>query len=270
MWALRAMIASAATAACAGCWILSGADDLYIVDAPDAGSAASSTASSGTGGTPCTLPPGDAALVQRSFVSPGHASGALAVARPFDAWIASVEPATIYYTTDGTEPTRTSPSAQNLVVLPIDADTVVRFFADGESTVHEMAYTIDASLQGDAGTVVEHVQLGAAATPVTVQSPGEAIDGHADWQHWNGPCPTCIQQLLVGVADPSSCLNDYAGIGPWPGQNGVATPFVLTAPCAHATYEVHARYSDWLSCDEAKAKEKLSVEDVEVGLIVVR
>ncbi len=252
----------ACTPSCATC----GGDD---------GCGGTCTSGACSGGASCVS--GACITPTSSFLSPGSYYDATNAFATMPNWtIASADPATIYYSLDGSPPGPGGLSGTNVVNLSsasIATGTLLTWYADdgvAEPTVHALTLNANASLESDYGWIVDGVDLG-GGSPVIVTSPGAAITGSAAYRAWVSPaCPLCAMQLVYGLeSDAAGCFYDdspstYAGAS---GTSSIA----LTAPTTPGTYTLNVTFTLQYACTDALATAPLEVRPTNaIGVVIVR
>jgi hypothetical protein len=205
--------------------------------------------------------PGTAACVSgtcvaptKSYLSPSaYPSSWGAFARGIHWTIASEDPSTIRYTTDGSAPDATSASGASPLTISVPTDgTVLKWISDDGAKEGAQSFTvqISSSLQSNYGFVVDEMKLN-GTSPVVVVSPGTVLNGSAKYQAWVGTgCPGCRQQLVYGVGNTAmGCLYDWSP-GTWPGVSGTATT-KITAPSTTGVHKVRVAWALEYSCADA-------------------
>jgi hypothetical protein len=233
------------------------------------------TCSTGSCGGGATCVGGTCVSPTKSFVSPmSYPSAWGAFARGIDWTIASEDPSTIHYTTDGSAPTSTSAGGASPVTLSVSTSgTDLNWISDDGATEPMQTFhlVIDSTLQSKYGYVVDDLTLD-GTSPVVVVSPGASLAGGAKYQAWvSTGCPLCRQQIVYGIeSTPAGCLYDYSP-STWPGVSGTGS-IALTAPSTPGTYKVRVAFALQLSCTDAlTTANPLGVEPTtEVGIIVVK
>lgn len=188
--------------------------------------------------------------------------------------IAAEAAATIYYTLDGSTPTKSSKSGASPLTFSVPTDgTLLKWFSDDGASegVQQFTVQISTSLQSGYGWILEDVKLD-GVSPVAVVSPGASLSGSANYQAFVGTgCPGCRQQLVYGFGNtPSGCIYDWSP-GVWPGASGSGA-IHLTAPSTAGVYKVNVAWALQLSCSDAMTvANPLGVKPTgEIGVVVVK
>lgn len=170
--------------------------------------------------------------------------GGTVIAAPFYVLLESDEPATIYYTLDGSEPTTDSTSEVSPAeVFDIPDDGELKFFAvdlaGNEEAVNTAAYTID---QDPPGPVTDLGAVTGADVSLTWQNPGDA-DFAGVLVVRSGGLPSSF------VPEPGTAYTEGQMVGG--GQDvafvGDASDFVDSAPRGGAGYYAVWAYDDVLN-----------------------
>jgi hypothetical protein len=213
------------------------------------------------------LPAGDLAPAQvpKTFGSSGIAPVFWNnnYARAFRLTLASdLSGSRIYYTTDGSAPTLSSPNGLTPVTgIQILQSTTVRYFTTlGQAleAEHSDAYGISTALQTSAGYTNEDTTLD-GTTPTLITTPGQVLSGaRTTFNVWvQASCPLCAVQLVYGVdATEQGCLYDNSP-GIYPGVTGTVT-FTVTAPTTPGYHEVRVAHIEQTTCAAAIAAKALT------------
>jgi hypothetical protein len=184
--------------------------------------------------------------------------------------------ATIYYTTDGSVPTTSSPHGSSpLAVVPTATSYTVSYFAataGATSAIASDSYQVATSCQSTWGFVVSNVKLGAGKTVIVDAMPGEMIAASATVQVWSNGCVGCGVQLVYGI-DPThqGCVYDAAGAA-YPGTTQPAS-FTVVAPTTPGTYDVLVRLVFDTDCTMARndaASGTWAPRKERIGVVVVK
>lgn len=237
-------------------------DDAAAPPAVDAGTSA------GEGGSgPAEQ---DAGREPLNAISPYHPSGTLTYQRPIDWTIASVDSsAVIRYTTDGSAPGPASPSAVGKVTLPaVPDDTTIRWVVLPGTEVHAFVVKVDPGLSSSTQGFVDRVAFDSSGAPVVRASPGATVTGKVRAFVWNGPvgCPSCIDQVLVGVAVAEDCVTD-TNPQTHPGSTRTGVSFSIEAPSTPGVYAVKTGFTQQFRCTPDAIGKPLGA--TQIGVLVV-
>jgi hypothetical protein len=186
--------------------------------------------------------------------------------------------ATIYYTTDGTMPTPSSPSGKTPVTIPATSTSfAVSYFARtaGSTAIATDTFVLkvgDTHCQQQTwGFLVTDTKLD-GTSPVVDATPGQQLHATASYQVWTNGCVGCGTQLVYGIDQtPQGCLFDESGQA-YPGATG-PTSFTVTAPTMPGVYDVMLRLVFDNNCNMAKAditSPTWEPRKVRIGVVVVR
>ena len=193
----------------------------------------------------------DGGAEQPSIISPYHPSGTLTFQRAIDWTIASADAAAVIrYTSDGTIPSASSPSAVGKVTLAAVPDnTTLRWLTAPGTTVHSFLVRVDSSLSSSTQGFVDRVAFDATGAPVATVSPGATVTGTGRTFLWNSgsSCPNCIDQLLVGVTLSEACFTDR-NPQVYPGVTALNVPFSVKAPSAPGVYTLQTGFTQQFKC----------------------
>lgn len=211
------------------------------------------------------MPTGEPATV----ISPFHPSGSLTYQRPIIWTISAFDAMTpIHYTTDGSAPDSSAQTGIGKVTLQNLAEgTRIRWVAATGSTIHEMTVHVDSSLATETHHIVENVRFTASGGPIVHVKPGATVAGKAGAAVWNGQsnCPTCIDQITLGISSAATCL---VSVQPntFPGSAGSDVSFSIKAPTAPGVYKMRTGFTQQYKCADAIGQ---ALHDTEVGTIIV-
>jgi hypothetical protein len=206
-------------------------------------------------------------------------------ATAFKVTLAAEDPsATIYYTTDGTTPSLSSPSGLTpLPAFAVNATTRVRWFAVnavGMEAEHDDTYGIDAANQSRAGYITQDTSFEGQG-PVLVVSPGQVVNAVTTFRIWyqSTGCTIsamanqfpCAAQLVYGVdREEQDCL--FAGGAYNFAASGTQTKaFTVTAPSTPGVHDVEVAHIEELTCPNAVANNALQRPTrTRIGVLIVR
>lgn len=187
-----------------------------------------------------------------SILSPWSSTGSLAFQRKVDWTIGALDPAAVIrYTTDGTTPGPTSPSAPGVVTLPALADkTTIKWTSGPTQPVQTFAVNVQATLQGSAHVILERATIDPTTTPYATVAANKSITVHVAYQLWSqSSCPGCVDQITFGFTTAAGCLyDDLPGV--YPGASGTTT-FTIKSPTASGTYPIKTGFTEQLKCSDA-------------------
>jgi hypothetical protein len=207
----------------------------------------------------CTGPPA-------SYLSPDGLETQASHPVTIDFSIGTASAATIYYTTDGTDPApdagTTKAAASPVVLAAVGNGTTLRWFASYGGTAGREPSTqqmlVTTTTPGDSyGTVVQHVKFAATGGPVVQVAPGATVTGAVDYEYWPdnaaGQCPSCVCQWTLGVDSVGqiACqVFEFNGSNGFPGKSGTQD-FSFTAPTTPGVYIMRQGFAEKFSCGEA-------------------
>ncbi len=196
-----------------------------------------------------------------SYVFPGAVAGNPFRPRATKYTLATIGPATIYYTLNGSVPTPgvagTTTIASPVTLPAVDGVATIRWFAqfpggflEGEQT---LTHTTSATTTVNLGTLSENMRINGGG-PIAVVPASKTVTGTVDYTVWSsdptGYCPGCILQYVIvvdGVGTSAGCTN--VGVaGSFPGVSG-AQSFTFISPAKAGTYFVRAGLTQQFSCD---------------------
>jgi Chitobiase/beta-hexosaminidase C-terminal domain len=229
-----------------------------------------STGACGAAGEACIG--GRCVAPTRSYGSPNSYAYTGGWARAFIAAAQSEAPATIFYTTDGSAPSASSPSKSNVVEASLSGGSLRWYADDGVAEGPQtLSIKVDTSLRTYYGFVVDAVRFTTGGGPVLVTSPGATVTGDAGYSIWSAPgCPACGLQVVYGIeTDAQGCL--YTGSpGVWPGASARSS-FTLKAPSTAGTYHVTVTYTAQYTCAAALSTAPLgSRPTAQVAWLIVK
>jgi Chitobiase/beta-hexosaminidase C-terminal domain len=185
--------------------------------------------------------------------------------------------AMIYYTTDGTAPSLSSPNGA-MPVIDIALTTRLRWFAAnaaGMEAPHDDSYGVDAANQSKAGFVVYDVDLDGQGPVATANG---TINGQATFRFWyqSGGCSggmfPCAAQLVYGVDKvDQGCLFD-GGANAFANSATQTKSFTVTVPAAPGVHDVQVAQIEDLSCAMAMTAMTLKNRPnlVRIGVLIVK
>jgi hypothetical protein len=235
-----------------------------------------------------TLPPDlagvDLGPLARSWGSPSTAPTDVSLgwngnyATSYRVTLAADDPAAlIYYTTDGTAPSLSSPHA-TMPVIDVGMTTQLRWLAanaGGLEPPHDDVYGVDAANQPKAGFVAYDVSLDGQGPVATASG---TINAQATFRFWyqssgcSGGTFPCAAQLVYGVDKvDQGCLFD-GGANNFAGSAIQTKSFTVTVPTAPGVHEVQVAQIEDLSCSMAMAAMTLQNRPnlVRIGIIIVK
>lgn len=191
----------------------------------------------------------DAGLEPLNAISPHDPSGMLVVQQPIDWTIAAAGGAVIRYTTDRTDPVLLSASAPGVATLTaVQDDTEIRWLVVPSSTVHKFLVRVNPALSSTTQGFVDRVSINGGSHIAKVAR-GATVSGVARTFLWNGSaCPSCIDQILVGIQTSESCLTD-TNPGTFPGASSPSVSFTVKAPSAPGIYKIRRGFRQEFRCN---------------------
>jgi hypothetical protein len=193
----------------------------------------------------------DAGPEPLNTISPYHPSGTLTYQLPIDWTIASADAtAVIRYTTDGSAPGPTAKTAVGKVTLSAVPDgTTIRWVVLPGTLVHTFDVKVDPALSSSTQGFVDRVAFDASSSPVVRVRPGATVTGTVRSFVWNAPvgCPSCIDQVLVGVTTAEDCVTD-TNPRTHPGSTRTNVPFSIKAPETPGVYTVKTGFTQQFRC----------------------
>jgi hypothetical protein len=181
-------------------------------------------------------------------------------------WTLAVEPtATLRYTTDGGDPTPSSPASMGVASLPaLAGGTTIKWVVGGSTKVHSFLVQADASAS-NVGAILEGFAFDASKSPILrVTAGASTVSARAKFQFWNQSlCPTCITQVIVGTTAGTFCLSNIPGV--YPGGI-VTTNFDIPVPATPGVYPVRVGTTQENSCGTAAGK---PLSAMQVGTLIV-
>ena len=211
------------------------------------------------------------------------------VPRPVTFGIATASPATIYYTTDGSTPSKgatattavTASTGPTYAFVTVPGTTGVTtqalsWYADF-GTSREAVRSITVAVNGDYshwGGIFDNFRINGGG-PMALVSKGAALTGTCHETVWNGPSGTGSAILTTDVGLDGVSVS---GDGPWVdckmGTGGSSAPtdvasraFSFTAPSQSGIYFFRQRTSMDYQCNYAT--DAASVGNMPVGLVIV-
>jgi hypothetical protein len=205
-----------------------------------------------------------------TIISPFHPSGALTYQRPIVWTIGAFDAATvIHYTIDGTIPTTQSGlfSTGKVTLDALPEGTRIRWIAGGSSLVHEFTVHVDGNLAAETHHFVDNVRFTASGGPIVRAKPGATVAGKAGAAVWNGQnsCPTCIDQITIGITNASACLV-HVQPDTFPGAEGTDWTFSIKAPTTPGVYKLKTGFEQQFKCADALGR---GLRETEIGTIIV-
>jgi hypothetical protein len=184
--------------------------------------------------------------------------------------------AEIYYTSDGSAPSRASLHAA-APALDIAATTRLRWFAAnlaGTEAPHDDQYGVDAANQSKAGFVLHDVSLDGQG-PVATVSGGTTITATATFRFWyqsagcSGGTFPCAAQLVYGVdKSDQGCLFD-GGTNNFAGSATQTKSFTVNVPSASGIHDVQVAQIEDLTCSQVVNALSTRPNLVRIGVLIV-
>ena len=186
-----------------------------------------------------------------AFLSPSADDGSIVIAREADFNLVALDP-TVELTaqiTVGEGPSKTNKGVGSLTITVSD-ETTINWRAGSNPIVHSLKVDVDTTRQDGVGYIVDRAQFVANNKPILATSAGALVDLRVDYQIWSQvDCPGCIDQLVLGIAEPTACGENTPGL--WPGETVKDMVFTLTAPTAKGRYAIRSAFNQRYDCTDA-------------------
>jgi hypothetical protein len=200
------------------------------------------------------------------FLLSPYADVGLSFPRVID-WTLAVEPTTPFrYTTDGSDPTPSSPISVGVASMrALAGGTTIKWVVGGSTKVHSFRAQVDAATGNGVGAILEGFAFDTSQSPILRVTTGvTAVSAKANVQFWSqSNCPTCITQVIVGTTAGTSCLSGTPGV--YPGL-GSAFTIIIRVPATPGVYPVRVGTALEYSC-ATTAGNPLSA--MQVGTLIV-